>query len=260
MKKAIALLLNRIPRPWLIRISRPLMKFTAVLFYGNRVECPVCEGRFSRFLPYGYNVIRKGVLCPRCFSLERHRLLWLFLKSKTGFFTDPLKVLHIAPEQCFYSRFRKMRNLEYTTADLESPLADVKLDVQQMPFGADSFDVVICNHVLEHVQDDRKAMREILRILKPGGFAILQVPMDIAMEKTYEDPGIVTPQDREKHFRQKDHYRLYGSDYTERIKECGFVTREGNYLDELDEEVIRRFRLPREEYMMAFFKKGRGTR
>lgn len=254
MKKAVAILLNTLPRPWLIKVSRPLMKLTSVLFHGNKVECPVCSGRFSRFLPYGYNVIRKGVLCPRCFSLERHRLLWLFLENKTRFFNDPLKVLHIAPEQCFYKRFRKLKNLEYTTADLESPLADIKLDVQQMPFDHDTFDVVICNHVLEHVPDDRKAIREILRVLKPGGFAIMQVPLDMSLQETYEDPDIVSPKDREKHFRQKDHYRLYGSDYLDRVRACGFIIQNDNYLDQLDEEVILRFRLPREEYMMAFYK------
>jgi len=255
MKKALALLLNTLPRPWLIRLSRPVMKITSVLFYGNKVECPVCGGRFSRLLPYGYNVIRKGVLCPRCFSLERHRLLWLFLKNRTCFFSDPLKVLHVAPEQCFYKRFRRLDNLEYTTADLESPLADVKLDIQQMPFDDNTFDVVICNHVLEHVQDDRRAMREILRVLKPGGFGIMQVPMDMSVEKTHEDPSITDPLEREKHFRQKDHYRFYGRDYLERIKETGFYIQNSNYLDQLDEETIQRFRLPRDEYMMAFWKK-----
>ena len=256
MKTAIALLLNTIPRPWLIRISRPVMKITSLLFLGNKVECPICGGRFSKFLPYGYNRVRKGVLCPRCFSLERHRLLWLYLKNKTGFFTDPLNVLHVAPEQCFYSRFRKLDNLDYTTADLESPLADVKLDIQQMPLADDTFDVVICNHVLEHVPDDRKAMREILRVLKPGGYGIMQVPMELTLEKTYEDAAIVDPHEREVHFRQKDHYRLYGRDYTERIKECGFRISEPNYSDELDPKTIQRYRLPENEILMGFYKKS----
>jgi SAM-dependent methyltransferase len=262
VKKAIALLLNTIPRPWLIRISHPVMKITSILFLGNKVECPVCGGRFSRFLPYGYNKVRKGVLCPRCFSLERHRLLWLYLKNKTVFFTDPLKVLHVAPEQCFYSRFRKLGNLDYTTADLESPLADVKLDIQQMPLADNTFDVVICNHVLEHVPDDRKAMREILRVLKPGGYGIMQVPMEMTLEKTYEDPAIVDPHEREVHFRQKDHYRLYGRDYIERIRECGFRISEPNYSDELDQQTIQRYRLPENEILMRFYKKSQesGTR
>jgi SAM-dependent methyltransferase len=254
MKKTIALLLNAIPRPWLIRLSRPVMKITSILYWGNEVECPVCGGRFSRFLPYGYNIIRKGVLCPRCFSLERHRLLWLYLKNRTGFFTDRLKVLHVAPEQCFYSRFRKLKNLDYTTADLESPLADFRLDIQNMPFNDNTYDTVICNHVLEHVPDDRKAMREILRVLKPGGFAILQVPMDMTLEKTHEDPSITDPHEREFHFRQKDHYRLYGRDYNERLKECGFITSGADYAEDLDQQTKSRFRLPENEPLLAFYK------
>jgi len=259
MKKAIALLLNTIPRPWLIRLSRPVMKITSLLFYGNKVECPVCGGRFSKLLPYGYNKVRQGVLCPRCFSLERHRLLWLYLKNKTGFFSDPLKVLHVAPEQCFYSRFRKLGNLDYTTADLESPLADLKLDIQQMPLANDTYDVVICNHVLEHVADDRKAMREILRVLKSGGYAIMQVPMELTLEKTHEDPAIVDPRERAVHFRQKDHYRLYGRDFTERIKECGFIISGPDYAGELDQQTRQRYSLPEYEPMMAFYKEGQGT-
>jgi SAM-dependent methyltransferase len=150
-----------------------------------------------------------------------------------------------------------MDNLDYTTADLESPLADVKLDIQHVPFDKDTFDVVICNHVLEHVPDDRQAMREIYRILKPGGFAILQVPMDPGLDKTYEDPSILAPRDREKHFRQKDHYRLYGRDYPERLKEAGFQFTGNNYIYEIENETIERYRLPSEEYMMACHKRVR---
>ncbi len=256
MKKAVAILLNCIPRPLLISLSKPVMLITSVLFRGRKVECPVCGGRFSRFLPYGYNKVRQGVLCPGCFSLERHRLLWLFLKNKTGFFSNPLKVLHIAPEQCFYSRFRRMNNLDYITADLNSPIADIKLDVQDIPFNNNTFDVIICNHVLEHVPDDRKAMCEILRVLKPGGYAILQVPMDITLETTYENPDIKKAKEREIHFGQKDHLRLYGRDYLQRLKECGFILRDGNYLEQLNDTIIQKYRLPSDEYMIAFYKAG----
>ena len=247
-------MLKVIPRTYMIRISYMIMRITSFMYKGNSVECPVCEGRFRKFLPYGYNKIRKGVLCPRCFSLERHRLLWLFLKNRTDFFTVAYKVLHIAPEQCFVSRFRKLRNLEYLTADLESPLADIKVDVQNMTFHDDEFDVVICNHVLEHVPDDRKAMREIHRILRPEGFAILQVPMDSHTDKTYEDESITDPLEREKHFRQKDHYRLYGRDYIKRLEEAGFTLKEQNYLEQIGEHEKNRFRLPAFEYMFAYYK------
>jgi len=254
MKKAIAFFINTVPRPWLIRISLIFMRFAAVFYRGDRVECPVCHGRFRKFLPYGYGPVRVNALCPKCLSLERHRLLWLYLQNKTDFFTVNLKVLHVAPEQCFYKRFRNMKNLTYVTADLESPLADFKTDIQDMPFPGNEFDVVICNHVLEHVPDDRKAMREIFRVLKKGGYALLQVPTDYAAEHTYENPSITDPAERARHFRQKDHYRLYGRDYLQRLSECGFQITSKNYLDELPEHEKERYRLPEKEFMYGYYK------
>ena len=254
MKKVIQFLLSHIPRPWLIRLSLLSMKFTSLLYKGNNVECPVCGGQFSKFMPYGYTKSRDNALCPRCLSLERHRLLWLYLKNRTKFFSNPLNVLHVAPEQCFYKRFRMLKNLHYVTADLESPIADVKLDVQEMPFGDNEFDVVICNHVLEHVPDDRKALREIFRILKQGGFAVMQVPTAYGMEKTHEDASVTDPRERRKQFRQKDHYRLYGKDYLERVMEAGFVIGEDNFLMSLSDEDRNRFRLPVMEYMYGYYK------
>jgi len=147
-----------------------------------------------------------------------------------------------------------MKNLAYVTADLESPLADVKLDVQDMPFDDREFDVVICNHVLEHVPDDRKAIAEIFRVLRHGGFAIMQVPTDYSREKTYEDDSITEPLEREKHFRQKDHYRLYGRDYLNRISEAGFILKEENYMLSLSREDKDRFRLPETEFMYGYYK------
>jgi SAM-dependent methyltransferase len=252
--KLIPYILKVIPRRRLITLSYYVMRVTGFIYRGNNVECPVCGRTFRKFLPYGYNKIREGVLCPRCFSLERHRLLWLFLKNRTDFFSSPLKVLHVAPEQCFFKRFREMKNLWYITADLESPLADVKLDVQSMPFNNDTFDVVICNHVLEHVEDDGKAIAEIRRILKPGGYAIMQVPFNSSMEKTYEDTSITDPLEREKHFRQKDHLRLYGKDYPERVAKYGLRINHVNYIDEVTEEMRQRYVLPAFEFMYAFYR------
>ena len=165
-----------------------------------------------------------------------------------------IKVLHVAPEQCFHKRFRSMKNLTYITADLGSPLADVKLDIQEMPFEDNEFDIIICNHVLEHVADDHKAMSEIFRVLKQGGFALLQVPIDYSAEKTYEDSTITDPKEREKHFRQRDHYRLYGKDYLKRLKEVGFNLREENYLFVLSETERERFKLPAMEFMYGYYK------
>jgi SAM-dependent methyltransferase len=230
------------------------MRFAAVFYRGNKVECPVCEGHFRKFLPYGYVKARENALCPRCLSLERHRLLWLYLKNRTRFFSDSLSVLHVAPEQCFYKRFRKLKNLSYVTADLESPIADVKMDIQQIPFPENKFDVVICNHVLEHVPDDRKAITEIFRVLKRGGFAIMQVPTAYDMEKTIEDPSITDPAERQRLFHQHDHFRLYGKDYLERVMAAGFVTGEQNYLLTIPEDQRSKFRLPEMEYMYGYYK------
>jgi len=254
MKKLIPVVLKIIPRRHLIRLSYIFMRISALFYKGNNVECPVCNSRFRKFLPYGHNIIRENALCPKCLSLERHRLMWLFLRDKTEFFTANLKVLHIAPEQCFYSRFKKLNNLDYITADMDSPIADVRLDVQKMPFEDNEFDVVICNHVLEHVEDDRIAMSEILRVLKKGGFALIHVPIDYSRKETYENEGVTGPKEREKHFRQKDHYRLYGLDFPERLQEAGFTITDDNYTDELDKETIKRYRLIKNEYMHAYRK------
>jgi SAM-dependent methyltransferase len=254
MKGLIKFALNTVPRKYMIRLSYLFRIISQYTNKGNNVECPVCGGHFRKFLPYGYNKVRENVLCPACLSLERHRLLWLYLKNHSDLFSGNYKVLHIAPEQCFHKRFRKMKNLVYITADLESPLADVKLDVQNMPFGDNEFDVVICNHVLEHVPDDRKAIGEIYRVIKNGGYAILQVPTDYGMEKTLEDATITDPVEREKHFRQKDHYRFYGRDYLNRLKEAGFIIKDDNYLLNLKKEERERFRLPEMEFMYGYYK------
>jgi SAM-dependent methyltransferase len=165
-----------------------------------------------------------------------------------------MKILHIAPEQPFLERFRKLNNLNYITADLESPIADCKCDVQELPFKEDEFDAVICNHVLEHVDDDTRAMSEILRVMKPGAFAILLVPLYFDRNKTYEDASIVSPKDRAKHFLQYDHKRLYGIDYPNRLKKVGFLIPDKNFLDELDADLKKRYALPGQEFMYGYMK------
>ncbi len=214
---------------------------------GDRYTDPLDNRSFKTFLPYGHNKTRENVLSPSTLSLERHRLLWLYLKQKTDFFFAPLKVLHFAPEQAFYKRFRKLKNLEYTTTDLNSPLADVKADICNLPFKDNSYDFIICNHVLEHIPDDAKAMSELYRILKPGGTAILQIPQDMDREETYEDFNITDPKEREKHFGQYDHVRVYGLDYFDRLRSAGFKVEEVDFTSELTDEEIERFRLAKGE-------------
>ncbi|MBN1116475.1 MAG: class I SAM-dependent methyltransferase [Bacteroidales bacterium] len=254
MKKLIKYLLNTIPRPWLIRFSYIFQAFSRIYYKGKKYHCPVCKGNYRKFLPYGYVNVRGNAMCPGCLSLERHRIMWLFLNEKTDFFTSQKKVLHIAPEQCFVKRFRKQKNLAYFTADLESPLADYKCDVQEMPFEDNSYDVIICNHVLEHVRDDKKALEEILRILKPGGFSIMQVPANFKLEKTLEDNTITDRQKRTEIFGQYDHVRVYGQDYPEIVKSAGFIIDEKNFTELLSKEDKDKYSLYIDEFMYAYKK------
>lgn len=249
IKSIIRLLLQIFPRPFLIRLSLLINRVIAIFLIGNKVECPVCGGKFRKFLPYGYTKAtgRENALCPKCLSLERHRLMWLYLNDETDFFTNDLKVLHIAPEQCFFKRFKTLPNLDYTTGDLESPIADVHFDVQEIPFEDASFDVVICNHVLEHVDDDAKAMKEMYRILKPNGFAILQVPMDTDNPKTMEDPTVTDPKERERLYRQKDHVRLYGLDYADRLSNAGFKVNSIEYAKSFEPTLASKYSLSMNE-------------
>lgn len=155
----------------------------------------------------------------------------------------------MAPEQCFYKRFRRFKNLDYVTGDLESPLAEHHFDLHDIPFESNSFDVVMCNHVLEHVNDADRCISELYRVLKPGGWAIMQVPIDYSRSETYEDPSIVKPEDREAHFWQKDHLRLFGRDYPDRLRKAGFKVREDDFVRSIDENLRDRFKLQKEEVL-----------
>ena len=247
IRRGFKFLLNTIPRPLLIRVSYLARPFLVWWLRGDRFTDPIDGKSFSKFLPYGYEDQRETVLSPSTLSLERHRLLWLYLKEKTNFFTAPHKLLHFAPEQAFYKRFRNQKNLEYTTTDLNSPLADVKADICNLPFEADSFDFILCNHVLEHIPDDTKAMQELYRILKPGGTAILQIPQDLNRQQTFEDDGITDPKERAKIFGQYDHVRVYGRDYFEKLRRIGFKVEEVDYTKNLPPELIEKYRLAQGE-------------
>lgn len=246
MKTIIRWALRFFPRPFLIRMSYLLMGLFKPFLRGKSVECPICGSTFKKFLPYGVNS-RSNVLCPTCLSLERHRLIWLYLQNQTDFLTKPRKLLHVAPEQCFYKRFKQYKPITYITADLESPIADYHFDIHEISFEDNSFDMVLCNHVLEHVTDDRKVISEFLRVLRPGGFAILQVPLVPTKESTFEDPSIIDPRQREQYFGQKDHVRLYGRDYPERLRACGFMVEERPVSTEFSNEMIEHYRLAPDE-------------
>ncbi|WP_109438689.1 class I SAM-dependent methyltransferase [Aquimarina sp. AU119] len=254
MKKLFKFILNTIPRPLLIRLSYIARPIIAILLRGKTYTDPIDEKSFSKFLPYGYGKQRENVLSPSTLSLERHRLLWLYLKNETDFFTTTSKVLHFAPEQAFYKRFRKLQHLEYTTTDLNSPLADVKADICNLPFKDNEYDIIFCNHVLEHIPDDTKAMKELFRVLKPGGMAILQIPQDLNRATTFEDDSITDPQERAKIFGQYDHVRVYGRDYFEKLRAIGFKVDEVDYTQKLSKDDVTQFCLAPGEILPVCYK------
>lgn len=257
MKKLYKYLLNTLPRPLLIRLSYVFRVFAPLVYKGNKVDCPVCEKSFKKFLSYGSNVAhRDNVLCPYDLTLERHRLMWVYLKDRSNFFTDDkLKVMHIAPEQCFYSKFKKQKNLEYTTGDLLSPLADIHFDLHKIPLEDNQYDVIFCNHVLEHVEGDHKCMTELHRIMKTGGWGIFQVPIDTSRKETYEDASITSPEEREKHFWQYDHVRLYGLDYPGKLEAAGFEVEVYDYHKDMPKEQYEKYRFHADELLYIVKKK-----
>ena len=230
MKRLIRWALNHVPRPLLQRLAGWAVPVAGLFYVGRGRECPVCGARRRRFLPYGYVAPRADALCPSCLSLERHRLLWLYLTRETDLLRRPQRILHIAPEVCLMKRLRH-RAADYTTADLESPLAELHFDVLQIPLPDASYDVLICNHLLEHVADDRRALGEFYRILRPGGWGILLSPVDRSRAATFEDDSITDPAERTRIFGQYDHRRIYGRDYggvrSSRDRLCGPFQRGG---------------------------------
>lgn len=187
---------------------------------GRQRLCPVCGKWSSRFCTYGATP-REEAQCAHCGSLERHRLLWLFLERKTTLFDGQSKqLLHVAPEACLKTRLHNHLGSNYLSADLYGRRAMVKMDITEINYPDRSFDAIYCSHVLEHVPDDRKAMREFRRTLKDDGWAILLVP--ITAERTLEDPSITDPEERLRIYGQRDHVRRYGPDYADRLREEGF--------------------------------------
>ena len=218
-----------------------------ILFRGNKFTDPINGKSYRKFLPYGYVKQRDNALSPGTLSLERHRLLWLYLNNETHFFSKTLKVLHIAPEQCFYNLFKNLKNINYTTFDLNSPLADIKGDICNLPFKENSFDFILCNHVLEHINDDKKAIKELYRVLNENGTAILQVPINQKSSKTFEDSSIVDKKERIEKFGQYDHIRLYGLDYFKKLESFGFKVDPLKYSKEFTESEIIKYGLIKDE-------------
>ncbi|MEG1622626.1 MAG: methyltransferase domain-containing protein [Alistipes sp.] len=254
MKKLIRWALNHLPRTFLQRIAGLLIPLAGCFYRGKGRMCPICDHSFRKFLPYGYVVSRENALCPTCLSLERHRLLYLFLQRQTTLFTLHPRLLHIAPEVCLMKQLKKQYKGsvdQYLTADLESPLADLHFDIQQIPLPDNSFDVIFCNHILEHVIDDQLALRELYRILRIGGWGILLSPVDLDRAKTYEDDTITDPAERTRIFGQYDHRRIYGQDYSDRLRSAGFQVEDIDFAQTLTAEERHRYALPNDHIYLV---------
>lgn len=230
--------------PYSIRssVKQSLKKLNRkIVNFGLKHRCPMCKSHIKTLLPFGYhfpvlaekNVIgggyRLNAKCPVCYSMDRERLIYLYLQHKTSLFKTKTNLLHVAPERPLSSIIKQHSHIAYLTADLASNEVMVRMDITNINYPENHFDALICNHVLEHIIDDKKAMRELYRVLKPNGWGILQVPISRTLAITYEDAFIVTPEERENHFGQSDHVRIYAYDYVDRLKEAGFQVEEFNW-------------------------------
>lgn len=254
MRRLIQITSRFIPREWLQRFGLVFLRFAAIFLRGKRFIDPIDGSSYRKLLSYGRKEIRPNALAPKTASLERHRLIWLFLQNETNFFSHPHKFLHVAPEYCFLKPFKKLKNIDYVTGDLSSPWADVKLDVRSLPFDDNTFDAAMCNHVFEHIDNDILAMREFYRVLKPGGWAIFQVPIRWE-QKTVEDPTITSPAEREKHYGQRDHVRYYGFDYINRLQNAGFEVEVIDYASKIGKEKTALYALMPDEKIIFCRKK-----
>lgn len=253
MKGLIRWALNHIPRSWLQRMAGWAVPLMGLLYTGRGRICPICGCRRRKFLPYGYVTSREDALCPRCLALERHRMTWLWLERHTELFECRPRLLHIAPEVSLMRHFKRLYRGtdDYITADLESPLADVHFDVQHIPMAERSVDVVICNHLLEHVEDDRRALGELYRILRAGGWGIMLVPEDRGRATTFEDDTITDPEERTRLFGQYDHRRVYGRDYDERLRAAGFEVERIPFAETLTPEERRLYAVGEDDLVIV---------
>jgi SAM-dependent methyltransferase len=219
---------------------RPALRWLhgSLLHRGRTVECPCCGGRFRRFEAMG----EPNRACWSCGSLERERLMWLYLDRHPELLRPGMKVLHVAPEGPLAPRIAALPGVDYVAGDLDARFADRRIDVTDLEFPDGTFDAILCNHVLEHVPDDRRAMAELRRVLRPGGWAMLLVPT-IRNERTDEDPSVEDPGERARRFGQHDHVRIYGWDYLDRLDDAGFDVRVERLGEDLPESAIRRYAL-----------------
>ncbi|MEZ5502551.1 MAG: methyltransferase domain-containing protein [Halioglobus sp.] len=217
-------------------LIRIFYRFRAVVYRGYQVHCNCCNSQFRIYLPPHRE-------CPGCGAQARHRLMLFYLKEKTDLFLQPYRLLHFAPEVSLERILRSSSNIEYMSADLDSRRAMEKVDINDIQYADESFDAILCSHVLEHIPRDLDAMRELYRVLVKGGWAILQVPIDMNREETYEDFSITSPAGRAKHFGRYDHCRIYGRDYKKRLEQAGFEVKIDPYVRTFSPDEIEKYGL-----------------
>lgn len=262
MNRKITLISPLFPKKLRKYVKNTLRKYEIKKHQGDQVYCSMCESHFSSFSPYGVEK-RDNARCVNCNSLERHRLLWKFLNEKTDLNKNKgAKMLHFAPQRWYLNAFAHNPNIDYTPCDINPETYEYyditkinQVDVLDIPFEDNSFDIVICNHVLEHVDDDKIAMKELFRVMKKGGWGVFQVPINYDLETTYEDKSITDPKGREKAFGQYDHQRMYGRDYKDRLKSAGFDVTEDDYVNQFSDEELKRFGFLKNEFIYYCQKK-----
>jgi len=218
----------------------------------EEVYCPISGKYYDEFIPL-FNEKDRHVplrnqarISPDLGARDNLRLQWLYLQNETQLFNQETKLLHVAPEYCFYHHFKKIKNIKYFPVDKcnKKYTRDVGYaDLTDLNFAANTFDMIICNNVLEHLMDDIKALSEMYRVLKPGGIAIITVPIDTNRDKTYEDNSITAPKDREREFGQWDHIRYYGLDFPDRLKNSGFIVEKVFYAEKFSNTDFVKFGL-----------------
>lgn len=236
-------------------LKRRVMKLESMIetIYDDLVEnklfCPICENEVRLFLPTdgGGTVLRRNALCPICCSAERDRFIYTIWQERKIFDKrdNKIKFLHVAPEKQFVDKLKKNENIEYYPSDIDLNMYGVKyqVDVTNIPFEDDMFDVIMCSNVIEHVQEDEVAMQELYRVLKSDGIAFIDVPVFYNLEKTLENlGGITTPQLQETVYGWRGHVRKYGRDYKERLEKVGFRVEEIT-VDVIEEKYARKIGL-----------------
>ena len=260
MKKIKNIIKKIIPGTYYTKVSSLYHYFKLFAYFGLKYECSFCKGHFRKLLPFGLkNDIASSIIgggyryavCPKCHSTDRERLVYWYIVNKTNILHSQkiIKLLHIAPEKNLQKSFRALNKINYISGDLNPLVADRKIDITDIKFENNYFDFIICNHVLEHVKDDKKAMRELFRVLKPGGEAILQVPISKYNQETFEDFSITSPEEREKIFGQKDHVRIYGKDFQKRLENAGFEVNLYDIKKDLNIRNIEKYGLNKEEIL-----------